>query len=201
MYPETVTLAADNSGASGAPNRIQANTSGAVVIDGGATRASGIDAVYLSWFEFAGLTFTRATSEGVKVTGSSDVSFKDCIFDANKHGVYIAEGAHNTRYEGCRFTSSATAAIYYSANGTGEVITNCLFSANATALYTTAPSGQSIDVVSSVFYRNATAASVRGGNLSADRCVFMENGEGAYLHFNCSMTLTSSIVEIGRAHV
>ena len=47
-YNELVTLAADNGGASGAPNRIQANTSGAVVINGGGTRANGIAAAGVS---------------------------------------------------------------------------------------------------------------------------------------------------------
>ena len=65
-YNELVTLAADNGGASGAPNRIQANTSGAVVINGGATRANGIAATGVSWLELDGLSVTNATAEGIK---------------------------------------------------------------------------------------------------------------------------------------
>ena len=198
VYPETVTLAADNSGSSGFPNRIAAVPGETVVIDGASTRASGIVATSLAWFDLAGLTFTRTKSEGVKLTATENVSFKDCVFDANKHGVYIATSALNTRYEGCRVSGSTTAGIYYSANATGEVFTNCQFVANAIALYTYAPSGQSIGVYSSVFFQNATVASVRTGGLSADRCVFVENGEGAYLHFNCVLTLTSSIVAYTR---
>ena len=194
VYPETVTLAADNSGASGAPNRIQANTSGAVVIDGGATRASGFVAPSVSWLVFEGLTITRTTSEGVKLTATANVIFKDCVFTANKHGVYIATSALNSRFEGCRFTGSTTAGIYYSANGTGEIFTNCQFVANTLAMYTKAPGGQNVGVVSSVFSRNGTVAQVYAGGLSADRCVFVENGQGAYLHYNCVLTLSSSIV-------
>ena len=48
VYPETVTLAADNGGASGAPNSIMAAPGDSVVIDGESVRASGIAADNLS---------------------------------------------------------------------------------------------------------------------------------------------------------
>ena len=59
VYAETVTLAADNSGAEGFPNRLAAAPGDAVVIDGASTRASGIVAPSVSWIEFEGLKFTR----------------------------------------------------------------------------------------------------------------------------------------------
>ena len=198
VYPETVTLAADNSGSSGFPNRIAAVPGETVVIDGASTRNSGIVATSLAWFEFAGLTFTRTKSEGVKLTSSSNCTFDECLFNANKHGVYVVTGSLYTRYEDCRFTGSTTAGIYYSANATGEVFTNCQFVANALAMYTKAPSGQNVGVFRSVFSRNAAVAQVYAGGLAVDRCVFVENGLGIYLDHSRPVSVYNSIVAYNR---
>ncbi len=198
VYAETVTLAADNSGAEGFPNRIAAAPGEVVVIDGASSRNSGIVATSLAWFEFAGLTFTRTKSEGVKLTATDNISFKDCVFNANKHGIYIATSALNTRYEGCLISGSTTAGIYYSAAGTGEMITNCQFVANTLAMYTRAPSGQNVGVFRSVFSRNAAVAQVYAGGLSVDRCVFVENGPGIYLDHSRPVSVYNSIVAYNR---
>ncbi len=197
VYPETVTLAADNGGASGAPNSIMAAPGDSVVIDGESVRASGIAADNLSWFIFDGLTVTKATSRNVDLSAAADCVFSDCVFSSAPYGVYIKTSSTNVRYENCSFLKNTTTALHYDAAGSGDSASVCNFRENGTAInLRTATANSWFMAERCVFDRNSerVANLVEPGALYIDRSVLVGNRSGVYHNHRTYLVVSNSIV-------
>ena len=88
-YNELVTLAADNGGASGAPNRIMAAPGDSVIIDGGGLRANGLNIVGAANVLVDGVQVRGTTGSGFQLDGASNCALSNVVATACASGITV----------------------------------------------------------------------------------------------------------------
>lgn len=90
-YNELVTLAADNGGASGAPNRIMAAPGDSVIIDGGGLRANGLNIVGAANVLVDGVQVRGTTGSGFQLDGASNCALSNVVATACASGITVKD--------------------------------------------------------------------------------------------------------------